>query len=196
MEGPLEQLAIDLKLKVKWSRLRMIWFHMYAILQFLHEQNENFWPGFFGKLWQTIYSVSLPQLSHSLNVRTVLLKITYCHTLGFVYLPQLYRPLNVRVALLMMITWSNGDKIKVEVDSDKTLSNFLDYRNKDIVNLLKSENIKSHDNAQLLSWVVVQFICFSTNITIWACSIYFTKINVARKPKRNQYSLYYLGSPE
>ena len=26
-------------------------------------------------------------------------------------------------------------------------------------------------------------------------SIYFTKINVARKPKRNQYSLYYLGSP-
>ena len=26
-------------------------------------------------------------------------------------------------------------------------------------------------------------------------SIYFTKINVARKPKRNQYSLYYFGSP-
>ena len=25
-------------------------------------------------------------------------------------------------------------------------------------------------------------------------SIYFTKINVERKPKRNQYSLYYLGS--
>ena len=50
----------------------------------------------------------------------------------------------------------------------------------------------SIDHSQL-----VQFSLFVSPQTLQSeHSIYFTKINVARKPKRNQYSLYYLGSPE
>ena len=44
-------------------------------------------------------------------------------------------------------------------------------------------------------------VCFQSSLFVspqtlqFEHSIYFTKINVARKPKRNQYGLYYLGSP-
>ena len=54
----------------------------------------------------------------------------------------------------MMITWTDRNRITVDVDSDKTLSNFITYRGKEIVKILEKENIKSHDNAQLLSWVL------------------------------------------
>ena len=53
----------------------------------------------------------------------------------------------VRVALTAVETWTQGDKIVVDEDSDKSLQNFMKYRNSDLVKKYP------HDNAQLLTWV-------------------------------------------
>ena len=59
----------------------------------------------------------------------------------------------------------------------------------------------SANKCQVSYWVityhiVLQFSLFVSPQSLQSeHSINFTKINVARKPKRNQYSLYYLGSP-
>lgn len=51
----------------------------------------------------------------------------------------------VRVALTAVETWTQGDKIVVDEDSDKSLQNFMKYRNSDLVKKYP------HDNAQLLT---------------------------------------------
>lgn len=58
---------------------------------------------------------------------------------------KLYRPLKIRVALTAVETWTQGDKIMVDEDSDKSLQNFMKYRNSDLVKKYP------HDNAQLLT---------------------------------------------
>ncbi|XP_012780109.3 disintegrin and metalloproteinase domain-containing protein 12 isoform X4 [Maylandia zebra] len=55
-----------------------------------------------------------------------------------------YRPLNVRVALTGLEIWSDRDKIRVEKSPTDTLSNFLEWRTRDLLPRLR------HDNAQLV----------------------------------------------
>uniref|UniRef100_A0A3B4GEC8 Peptidase M12B domain-containing protein n=1 Tax=Pundamilia nyererei TaxID=303518 RepID=A0A3B4GEC8_9CICH len=58
--------------------------------------------------------------------------------------PLFYRPLNVRVALTGLEIWSDRDKIRVEKSPTDTLSNFLEWRTRDLLPRLR------HDNAQLV----------------------------------------------
>uniref|UniRef100_A0A3B4GHX5 Peptidase M12B domain-containing protein n=1 Tax=Pundamilia nyererei TaxID=303518 RepID=A0A3B4GHX5_9CICH len=60
------------------------------------------------------------------------------------FLFQFYRPLNVRVALTGLEIWSDRDKIRVEKSPTDTLSNFLEWRTRDLLPRLR------HDNAQLV----------------------------------------------
>ncbi|XP_008321204.1 disintegrin and metalloproteinase domain-containing protein 15 isoform X2 [Cynoglossus semilaevis] len=55
-----------------------------------------------------------------------------------------YRPLNVRVALIGLEIWSDKDKIQVEKSPTETLSNFLEWRTRELLPRLR------HDNAQLI----------------------------------------------
>ncbi|CAJ1061249.1 LOW QUALITY PROTEIN: disintegrin and metalloproteinase domain-containing protein 15 [Xyrichtys novacula] len=55
-----------------------------------------------------------------------------------------YRPLNVRVALTGLEIWSDRDKIRVERSPTDTLTNFLEWRSRDLLPRLR------HDNAQLV----------------------------------------------
>ncbi|XP_041650102.1 disintegrin and metalloproteinase domain-containing protein 15 isoform X3 [Cheilinus undulatus] len=55
-----------------------------------------------------------------------------------------YRPLNVRVALTGLEIWSDRDKIQVEKNPTDTLTNFLEWRARELLPRLR------HDNAQLV----------------------------------------------
>uniref|UniRef100_UPI0037E8E9D3 disintegrin and metalloproteinase domain-containing protein 12 isoform X2 n=1 Tax=Semicossyphus pulcher TaxID=241346 RepID=UPI0037E8E9D3 len=55
-----------------------------------------------------------------------------------------YRPLNVRVALTGLEIWSDRDKIPVKKSPTDTLSNFLEWRTRELLPRLR------HDNAQLV----------------------------------------------
>uniref|UniRef100_A0A7N9AW21 ADAM metallopeptidase domain 8b n=1 Tax=Mastacembelus armatus TaxID=205130 RepID=A0A7N9AW21_9TELE len=58
---------------------------------------------------------------------------------------QLYRALNIRIMLVGLEIWTYRDYIEVKVDSEKTLDNFLSWRQAD---LLQREK---HDNAQFVT---------------------------------------------
>lgn len=64
--------------------------------------------------------------------------------LSSIFLFQFYRPLNVRVALIGLEIWSDKDKIQVEKSPTETLSNFLEWRTRELLPRLR------HDNAQLI----------------------------------------------
>ncbi|XP_064171100.1 disintegrin and metalloproteinase domain-containing protein 8-like isoform X1 [Anguilla rostrata] len=63
------------------------------------------------------------------------------------HVDRLYRPLNIRVMLIGLEIWSYKDQITVSTDSDKTLTNFLQWRQH---TLLKKSR---HDNAQLITGI-------------------------------------------
>jgi dihydroxyacetone kinase len=54
----------------------------------------------------------------------------------------------------MIETWSSGNQISVVSDSSTTLSNFKNYKTA-VLNV--NEDTKNHDNAQLLSYVILTF---------------------------------------
>ncbi|VDK17287.1 unnamed protein product [Anisakis simplex] len=60
------------------------------------------------------------------------------------FVNSLYQPLNIRVVLVWADVWTETNPIEVISNSDKTLSNFLEYRKK----LIKPH---PHDNAHLLT---------------------------------------------
>jgi hypothetical protein len=56
----------------------------------------------------------------------------------------------------MVETWTNGDPISVVNDSSATLANFRNYK-RDVLDV--DETTKDHDNAQLLSYVILGCDC-------------------------------------
>nr|QIV64944.1 MDC-6a [Crotalus atrox] len=62
---------------------------------------------------------------------------------------EIYIPLNIRVALVRIEIWSNGDLIDVTSAANVTLKSFGNWR---VTDLLRR---KSHDNAQLLTAIVL-----------------------------------------
>ncbi|XP_047465890.1 disintegrin and metalloproteinase domain-containing protein 8 [Mugil cephalus] len=63
------------------------------------------------------------------------------------HIDKLYRPLKIRIMLVGLEIWTTGDHIKVNINSGKTLDNFLLWRQTD---LLKRTN---HDNAQFVTGI-------------------------------------------
>ena len=57
---------------------------------------------------------------------------------------QLFRPLDMYVALVGVEVWTDGDKIEVVGEADKTMNNFLEYRRQFI------SPQHQNDNAQLI----------------------------------------------
>ncbi|XP_039991497.1 disintegrin and metalloproteinase domain-containing protein 8 [Xiphias gladius] len=71
---------------------------------------------------------------------------TKSRILGVVnHVDRLYRPLNIRVMLVGLETWTYGDKIDVDINSETTLDNFLVWRQADLLQRTK------HDNAQFVT---------------------------------------------
>ncbi|GAA6214640.1 zinc metalloproteinase-disintegrin-like 2d [Lates japonicus] len=71
---------------------------------------------------------------------------TKSRILGVVnHIDKLYRALNIRIMLVGLEIWTDRDYIYVDLDSEKTLDNFLVWRQAD---LLKR---KKHDNAQFVT---------------------------------------------
>jgi hypothetical protein len=59
---------------------------------------------------------------------------------------------NIRIALVMVETWTNGNLVPVVSNSTTTLANFRSYKN----NVLDiNEETKNHDNAHLLTYVIL-----------------------------------------
>ncbi|XP_061088477.1 disintegrin and metalloproteinase domain-containing protein 8-like [Conger conger] len=63
------------------------------------------------------------------------------------HVDKLYQPLNIRVMLIGMDVWSSRDLTPISLDSDKTLNNFLQWRQDTLIKKVK------HDNAQLITGV-------------------------------------------
>lgn len=66
--------------------------------------------------------------------------------MNFVTCFQLYQPINIRVILVWADVWTNEDPVEITSNSDKTLTNFLEYRK----GLMKDH---PHDNAHLITYV-------------------------------------------
>ncbi|XP_026864669.2 disintegrin and metalloproteinase domain-containing protein 12 isoform X3 [Electrophorus electricus] len=71
------------------------------------------------------------------------------------YVDKFYRALNIRVALVGLEVWSDSDKCPVSQDPFTTLHEFLDWRK------LKLLPQKPHDNAQLISHIMIVDSCGS-----------------------------------
>ncbi|KAM3592181.1 uncharacterized protein V6R79_014109 [Siganus canaliculatus] len=61
------------------------------------------------------------------------------------HIDKLYRPLNIRVMLVGLEIWDYRDYINVDLDSEKTLDNFLQWRRSDLLPR------KKHDTAQFVT---------------------------------------------
>lgn len=72
-------------------------------------------------------------------------KFCVIQILNFLNLAQLYTPLNIFIALSGVVIWSDGDKIELHENSEKTLINFMEYRKTQLITLQRN------DNAQLLT---------------------------------------------
>ncbi|KAJ8264317.1 hypothetical protein GJAV_G00147740 [Gymnothorax javanicus] len=63
------------------------------------------------------------------------------------HVDKLYRPLNIRIMLIGLEIWSYKDPITISPDADKTLSNFLEWRQDTLMSKVE------HDNAQLITGI-------------------------------------------
>uniref|UniRef100_A0A3Q3K3I3 ADAM metallopeptidase domain 8b n=1 Tax=Monopterus albus TaxID=43700 RepID=A0A3Q3K3I3_MONAL len=71
---------------------------------------------------------------------------TRARILGVInHVDKLYRPLNIRIMLVGLEIWTYKDYIDVDVNSSRTLDNFLLWRQTDLLQRMK------HDNAQFVT---------------------------------------------